>query len=177
MKYSVYRCINHCVFVTFVFCTARLFGDVAICEWGIDWDFNTTSITRARFLCWLSLKQHRWKLQYIRCCVSKDFAPHHRSTRRDRQASGGHSWLLRIHVNPYVGARRVGFRLWVFVCIYSMCFTCYFSAILMGLQSARHFNRARERLVKHTHSPQDREERLAHWNMVVWMESVCVCVH
>lgn len=43
----------------------------------------------------------------------------------------------------------------------------------MGLQSARHFNRARERLVKHTHSPQDREERLAHWNMVVWRESVC----
>ena len=47
----------------------------------------------------------------------------------------------------------------------------------MALQSARHFNRAREKLVKHTHththSPQDREERLAHCGMAVWRESAC----
>lgn len=41
----------------------------------------------------------------------------------------------------------------VCVCVsVHVCFTCYFSMILMTLQSARHFNRARERLVKHTHT-------------------------
>lgn len=34
----------------------------------------------------------------------------------------------------------------------NVCLTWYFSVILMALQSARHFNRAREKLVKHTHT-------------------------
>lgn len=65
------------------------------------------------------------------------------------------------------------------VCVCSsdqVCFTCYFSLILMALQGARHFNRARERLVKHTHTHHKTERRLAHCNMAVWRESVCECV-
>lgn len=59
-----------------------------------------------------------------------------------------------------------------------VCFTCYFSLILMALQSAKHFNRARERLVKHTHTHHKTEGRLARCNIVVWRESVreCVCI-
>lgn len=56
-----------------------------------------------------------------------------------------------------------------------VCFTCYFSLILMALQGARHFNRAKEKLVKHTHTRHKTERRLArlrHGRLA----GVCVCV-
>lgn len=45
----------------------------------------------------------------------------------------------------------------------------------MALQGARHFNRAKERLVKHTHTRHKTERRLARCGMVAGRERVCVC--
>lgn len=93
---------------------------------------------------------------------------HYRSTLSGTQASRGHSLLLCIHLN--VGF--VVFHVCVCACVY-VCFTCYFSMILMALQSARHFNRARERLVKHTHTHHKTGKRS--WHSGTWWSGGSQC--